>query len=197
MNGRPTGSPLNRGQLAHRDVVTEETNVSSLILSAELRDTIVQCLRTSLPDEGVGVLATRGVGSSLTAVRFYPGRNMDASPRRYTMDPADVLPALASMKREKTRLGAIVHSHPNTSPVPSRTDLVEAKFPGVLSLIVGFSPVVELRVWSLDYDADGVAVHFREVPVVCQDTNKRARLGFLKHAGHNRGMLRGPVKGSK
>ena len=84
------------------------------------------------------------------------------------MDPTDVLPALADMKREKTRLGAIVHSHPNTSPVPSRTDLVEAKFPGVLSLIVGLSPVVELRAWSLVYDGHGVAVRFEEVPVDCQ-----------------------------
>ena len=196
MNVRPAGSPPNRGQLALRGVVTQETNVSSLILSIEPRDTIVQHLRRSLPYEGVGVVATRGTGSPLTAVRFYPGRNLDASPRRYTMDPADVLPALATMKREKTRLGAIVHSHPNTSPVPSRTDLVEAKFPGVLSLIMGLSTVVELRAWSLDYDAHGVAVHFREIPVGCQGNSERARLGFLKRAGHSSGMLRGPVKGS-
>jgi proteasome lid subunit RPN8/RPN11 len=100
------------------------------------------------------------------------------------------------MKREQTRLGAIVHSHPNTSPVPSRTDLVKAKFPGVLSLIVGFSPVVELKAWRLVYDGHGVAVRFDEVPIVCEDTSARARLGFLKRAGHNRGRLRGHVKGS-
>ena len=58
-------------------------------------------------------LPRQRIGSSLTAVRFYPGRNMDRSPRRYTMDPADVVAALVDMKREKTRLGAIVHSHPN------------------------------------------------------------------------------------
>jgi proteasome lid subunit RPN8/RPN11 len=81
------------------------------------------------------------------------------------MDPADVMPALADMKRQKTRLGAIVHSHPNTSPVPSWTDLVEARFPGVLSLIVGLSPVVELRAWYLVYDGDGVAVGCDEVPI--------------------------------
>jgi proteasome lid subunit RPN8/RPN11 len=142
------------------------------------------------------VISTREIGSSLTAVRFYPGRNMDSSPQRYTMDPADVLAALAAMKREKTRLGAIVHSHPKTFPVPSRTDLVEAKLPGVLSLIVGFSPNVELRAWRLVYAGRGGAVRFDEVPVVCQDTVERERLGFLKRAVHNRGMLQGPMKGS-
>jgi proteasome lid subunit RPN8/RPN11 len=112
------------------------------------------------------------------------------------MDPADVLPAPVAMERDNTRLGAIVHSHPNTSPSASRTDLVEAKPPGVLSVIVGFSPTVDLRAWSLDYDGHGVTVRFDEVPVVCQDTSERARLGFLKRSGHNRDILRGPVKGS-
>ncbi len=196
MNGRPDGSRLDRGQLALADVVTKDTRVSSLILSTNRRDSILHDLWRCLPHEGVGVLATRGTGASLTAVPFYPGRNIDSSPRRYTMDPADVLPALAAIKREKTRLGAIVHSHPNTSPVPSRTDLVEARLPGVLSWIVGFSPMVERRAWRLIYDGHGVAVRFEEVPVVCQDTTTRARLGFLQRAVHNRDMLRGPVKGS-
>ena len=112
------------------------------------------------------------------------------------MDPADVLAALANMKREKTRLGVIVHSHPTTPPVPSRTDLVEANYPGVLSLIVGFSPVVALRAWRLVYDGHGVAVRFEEVPIICCGTAERSPLRFLKRAGHNRGMPRDPVKGS-
>jgi proteasome lid subunit RPN8/RPN11 len=196
MNDRPAGSPTISGQIVLRGVVSEETNVSSLILPTEQRDSIVQYLRRCLPHEGVGVLATRRKGSSLTAVRFYPGRNMDRSARRYTMDPADVLPALTDIKREKTRLGAIVHSHPHTSPVPSRTDLVEATIPGVLSLIVSFSPVVELLAWRLVYDGRGVPVRFVEVPVVCRDTSKRAWFGFLRRTDHNRGRLRHSVKGS-
>jgi proteasome lid subunit RPN8/RPN11 len=142
------------------------------------------------------VLATCGAGSSLTVACLNPGRNMDSSPRRYTMGPADVLPARAATERAKTRLGAIVQSHPNTSPIPSWSDLVEAQLPGVLSVNVGFSPTVDLRTWSLDYDGHGVAVRFDEVRVVCQDTSEGARLGFLKRSGHNRAMLRGPVKGS-
>jgi [CysO sulfur-carrier protein]-S-L-cysteine hydrolase len=83
------------------------------------------------------------------------------------MDADDVLVALANMKREKTRLGVIVHSHPFTPPFPSRTDLVEANYPGVVSLIVRFSPIVELRAWRLVYDRHGVAFHFDEIQLVC------------------------------
>jgi [CysO sulfur-carrier protein]-S-L-cysteine hydrolase len=163
MNHRPASGTINCSQFDFRGLANEDTRVSTLMLSAGLRETIVAFLRRCLPHEGVGLLAASRTGSSLIAVHFYPGRNMDSSPRRYTMDPTDVMSALADMKRRKTRLGAIVHSHPNTSPVPSFTDLVEARFPSVLSLIVGLSPVVELRAWYLVYDGGGVAVGCEEV----------------------------------
>ncbi len=166
MIDRSADSTINRGQFAFRGLARDVDRVSSLTLPTELGDSIVEYLRGCLPDEGVGVVGTSGTGSSLTAVHFYPGRNMDRSPRRYTMDAADVMVALVNMKRQKTRLGVIVHSHPTTPPVPSRTDLVEANYPGVLSLIVGFSPVVKLRAWRLVYDSHGVAVRFEEVPLV-------------------------------
>jgi [CysO sulfur-carrier protein]-S-L-cysteine hydrolase len=196
MNDRFAGSVINRGQYALGGLVRDDDRVSSLGFSTELRDSIVEYLRRCLPHEGVGVLATSGIDSMLTAVRFYPGRNIDRSSRRYTMDAADVLAALVNMEREKTRLGVIVHSHPTTPPVPSGTDLFEANYPGVLSLIVGFSPVVELRAWWLVYDSHGVAVRFDEVPLVCRGTTELPPLGFLNRAGHECGMPRDPVKGS-
>jgi [CysO sulfur-carrier protein]-S-L-cysteine hydrolase len=198
MSDSAAGSPKNWSQFALRSVVAEDMDVSALFLSTKLRDTIVQHLQRCLPEEGVGVLATRGTSSSRTAVRFYPGRNIDSSPRRYTMDPVDVLAALTDMKRERTRLGAIVHSHPHTPPVPSRTDLVEAACPGALSLIVGFSPVVELSAWRIVLDGNGVAVRVDEIPVVCGYTGEPAGIGFLQRAGHtiHRRTPRHPVKGT-
>jgi [CysO sulfur-carrier protein]-S-L-cysteine hydrolase len=188
MNVRSAGSTINRGQFALGRIARDDTRASSLTLSTELGDGIVEYLRRCLPDEGAGLVATSGSGSSLTAVRFYPGRNMDRSPRRYTMDAADVLAALVNMEREKTRLGVIVHSHPTTPPVPSRTDLVEANYPGVLSLIVGFSPVVELRAWRLICDNRGVAVRSEEVSLDYCSTAEKSPRGFLKRTGDNRGM---------
>jgi [CysO sulfur-carrier protein]-S-L-cysteine hydrolase len=196
MIDRSAGSTINRAQLALGGLARDDDHVNSLTLSTELADSIVEYLRGCLPDEGVGVVATSGFGSSMTAVRFYPGRNMDRSPRRYTMDAADVVAALVNMKREKTRLGVIVHSHPTTPPVPSRTDLVEASCPGVLSLIVGFSPVVELKTWRPVFGSRGVAVRFEEVTLIYSGTAERSPLRFMKRTGHKRGMPRDPVKGS-
>ena len=196
MNDRSACTATNCSELTFGGVVRGNTRVSSLTLSTELRDTIVEYLQRCLPYEGVGVLATSAVGSSLTAVRFYPGRSMDRSPRRYTMDAADVMAALVTMKRQKTRLGVIVHSHPTTPPVPSRTDLVEANSPGVLSLIVGFSPVVELRAWWLAYEGHGVAVRFEEVPLVCRGAAERSPRWRLQRSGHKRGTPLSPRKGS-
>ena len=165
MKARPAGSTITRSRVSFHDMEPEETDVRSLTLSRELRDTIVAYLQLCCPDEGVGLIAALRRGSALVAVRFYPGRNIDSSPQRYTMDPIDVMAALADMKRRETRLGAIVHSHPNTAPVPSRTDLIEAAFPGVLNLIVGLSPKIELRAWSFGYDDHGDVVGCEEVPI--------------------------------
>ena len=82
---------------------------------------------------------------------------------RYTMDPADVLSALSDMERRGARLGAIVHSHPQTPPMPSLTDLAEANFPGVLNLIVGFSPEIHTRAWKLIFNIDGIAIRGEEI----------------------------------
>ncbi len=73
---------------------------------------------------------------------------------------------------------AIVHSHPVTPPVPSASDLSEAAVPGVLSLIVGLSPAVDLRAWQLVFNEDGVAVHSKEVQIVGSCDGSRAVTGL-------------------
>jgi proteasome lid subunit RPN8/RPN11 len=124
---------------------------SALRLTAELQDTIVEHLQTSLPHEGCGLLAVhRETDGAALATRFYPGTNLDASPTRYTMDPVEVLAAFRDLDAHGWTLGAIVHSHPATPPTPSPTDLREAFYPEALMLIVSFaavSPVV--RAWRL------------------------------------------------
>jgi proteasome lid subunit RPN8/RPN11 len=119
-----------------------------LSLSSELVDAIVRHCVAALPNEGCGLLAGRREGASLVADRFYPGTNRLASPSRFAMDPAEVVAALTAIDRDGHRLAAIVHSHPTTEAVPSRTDLREAYYPEALLLIVslaGVSP--RLRAW--------------------------------------------------
>jgi proteasome lid subunit RPN8/RPN11 len=137
-----------------------------MIMPDNVRNDVVDHLRSCLPYEGVGLLATRAMERRLEAHCYYPGRNVDASPCRYTMDPADVQAALRDMARRKMRLLAIVHSHPDTPPVPSGSDLAEAEVPGVLSLIVRLSPQVELRAWQIVFSGSGSAVLSKEVQIV-------------------------------
>jgi proteasome lid subunit RPN8/RPN11 len=127
---------------------------------------MIEHLASCLPLEGVGLLSAGASDSGLRVRDFYPGRNSDASPRRYTMDPVDVRAALFEMQRRGTRLGAIVHSHPRTPPTLSATDLAEARYAGVLSVIVGFEPQCEVRAWSFEFGAEGTVVGFGEVQIV-------------------------------
>jgi [CysO sulfur-carrier protein]-S-L-cysteine hydrolase len=137
-----------------------------MFISASVQNDLVSYLQRCLPSEGVGLLATSTTAPRLVAHRFYPGRNVDASPHRFTMDPIDVLHALHDMQRRRMRLMAIVHSHPDTPPVPSARDLAEAEVPGALSLIVGLTPVVELRAWQFVFSDEGIAVGSNEVQIV-------------------------------
>src|SRR5918993_2616024 len=86
MNDRSAGSTIKRDQLVLGGLARDDDHVSSLTLSTELADSIIEYLRGCLPDEGVGVVATSGIGSCLAPGRLYPGPNMDRSTRGYTKD---------------------------------------------------------------------------------------------------------------
>ncbi len=124
-------------------------------------------LRTATPNEGVGLLA---VDSMLTADgtaiarRFYSGTNLDASPTRYTMNPAEVLTAIREIDANAMRLGAIVHSHLTSPATPSVTDLREAHYPDALMLIATFvTDPPAVHAWRIDRE-DGRQV-VRSIPI--------------------------------
>lgn len=121
------------------------------------------------PLEAVGLLAIEdgAAGTPARAVHFFAGTNIDASPTRYTMDPAEVVAALQQIEANGWRLGAIVHSHPATPAAPSETDLREAHYPDSLLLIVSLaqeSPV--LRAWRIVPAVGDAPGSPTEVPLV-------------------------------
>ena len=138
--------------------------VRALRIERALLAEIVDHLRTSLPQEGCGLLAVRqDEDGTSVATRFYPGTNLDASPTRYTMDPAEVLAVFRDLDANDWSLGAIVHSHPATPPAPSPTDLREAFYPEALMLIVSFaSDTAVIRAWRLSPSSSAPPV--TEVP---------------------------------
>jgi proteasome lid subunit RPN8/RPN11 len=145
---------LDIGVSEQRAILTTAKKLS--VREAAFRS-MIRFLETCLPIEGVGLISVVRTEMGLVGDHFYGGQNIDASATRYTMDPADVSTALRDMEQRGSWLGAIVHSHPRTSPEPSRADLDEARIPGVLHLIVGFEPILDVRAWRLVFDERGVA----------------------------------------
>lgn len=135
--------------MTYQTTMREPPVAPALYLRQELWDVVLDHLRACLPNEGVGLLSTRDTADGVQPVRFYPGKNLNESPSRFTMDPHDVLRACEDMDREGTRLGVIVHSHPTTAPEPSQTDQRELAMPGVVNLIVQMSPSVHARAWEI------------------------------------------------
>lgn len=156
-----TLDPVGSAKTMHPD--TRSPFCTELILPSAVATAMIDHLMACLPLEGVGLVSVTDDSQGWIADRYYAGRNLDASPTRFTMDPADVSTAVADMGRRKARLGAVAHSHPRTPPVPSRHDLAEATLPGALCLIVAFMPTVSLRGWQLTFNDVGVAVGAGEI----------------------------------
>ncbi|HLE51702.1 MAG TPA: M67 family metallopeptidase [Anaerolineales bacterium] len=83
------------------------------------------------PEEACGLVA--GLDSSSTAV--FPITNLLHSQVRFRMDPQEQLAAFKGIDDHDWTLLAIYHSHPQGPHGPSRSDIAETTYPGVISLI--------------------------------------------------------------
>ena len=82
----------------------------------EIRAQLVEHAREEAPNEACGLIAFRdGV-----AERYLPGENTLESPYRFELRPRD--PTDFFLEDEGYEL-AVFHSHPETAPRPSRTDV--------------------------------------------------------------------------
>ena len=113
-----------------------------------LADEMIAHARSELPNEACGIFGGTLDGELRT---FYPARNADASPYRYSVD-ADG-PAAHRARRSTTRgdeVAAIYHSHTMSPASPSRTDMELATWPEAAYLIVSLkSDPPEIRAWRL------------------------------------------------
>jgi proteasome lid subunit RPN8/RPN11 len=109
-------------------------------IRAELRAHAVE----EAPNECCGLVVLRdGV-----AVRYERGRNALASPYRYQLE---IDPAIWFLEDEGYEL-AVFHSHPETQPIPSRTDReLAGLWAGKPFLIYGLARD-ELRGWLIERD---------------------------------------------
>ena len=86
------------------------------MIPAEIRKELAAHARREAPNEACGLVAFRdGV-----AERYLPGENALSSPYRFELRPRD--PADFFLEDEGYQL-AVFHSHPESAPRPSRTDI--------------------------------------------------------------------------
>jgi [CysO sulfur-carrier protein]-S-L-cysteine hydrolase len=102
----------------------------------------------AFPNEACGLLA----GTAGTPAKFFPMRNLDASPVSYRLDPAEQLEVFDRIDAEEWDLLGIVHTHTHSEAYPSETDRKLAFYPEarylIMSLIDREHPV--LRAFRID-----------------------------------------------
>ncbi|HEV8339082.1 MAG TPA: M67 family metallopeptidase [bacterium] len=102
--------------------------------------------------ECCGILV--GLGDRVTSVIRVT--NVDYSPFTYTMDGDEVLRVQLEADRKGLEILGFYHSHLNSDPVPSRTDVRKASiaWPGAIHVIVSLKDArrPELRAFRIDED---------------------------------------------
>jgi proteasome lid subunit RPN8/RPN11 len=115
-----------------------------VVIPAEIRAELAEHARTEAPNEACGLIVLRDG----RAERYVRGRNTLASPYRYQLE---VDPETWFLEDEGYEL-AVFHSHPETQPRPSRTDVENVGLwmakPYVIYSLAGD----ELAAWTI---ADG------------------------------------------
>jgi proteasome lid subunit RPN8/RPN11 len=116
-----------------------------VVVPARLRDELHAHAAEEAPNECCGVVVIRDD----VAERYVRGRNKLASPYRYELE---IDPSVWFLEDEGYEL-AVFHSHPETEPVPSRTDReLAGLWAGRPFLIYGLK-LMKLRAWRVTRDA--------------------------------------------
>jgi proteasome lid subunit RPN8/RPN11 len=113
-----------------------------VVISPELRQELHEHARREAPNEACGLVAFRdGV-----AERYLPGENELASPYRFQLKPGN--PMDFFLEDEGYEL-AVFHSHPETAPRPSRTDLENIGLWSGRPYLIISAATGELRAWRI------------------------------------------------
>lgn len=121
---------------------------STVSLPRSLINQLLHHAQRSGSDEACGLIGAKGG----VPARCYPIANVAAAPQRlFSMDPTQQIAAMRTMREGGEELFAIYHSHPDSPPLPSATDLAQANYPDVLYLIISLQTrgVLEMRGFRL------------------------------------------------
>jgi [CysO sulfur-carrier protein]-S-L-cysteine hydrolase len=132
-------------------------------LTQRVIDELAAHAREEAPNECCGLLVGTGDLDNLITdvVRC---RNVEASPVRYQLDPAQHIAANRALRGTGRRVVGAYHSHPRSPADPSETDVRQAYYPEFVWLIVSLARAEspEVRAYRL---ANGNFVPEALVPV--------------------------------
>ncbi len=122
--------------------------MQSITLPRPLVNVMLHHAQLSPASEVCGLIGARdGI-----PIRCYQVANVAGEPGHlFQMDPREQIDAMRVMRERGESLFAIYHSHPDSPPAPSETDLKEAGYPDALYLIISLDTtgVLEMRGWRL------------------------------------------------
>ncbi len=106
-----------------------------------------------LPNECCGLLAGRlsedGGNGEVTA--HYPLVNELRSPTEFLSDSREMFAAVKDMRQKKIEVLAVYHSHPSSTPIPSKRDLERNFSSSVVNMIIGFADQnPDMQAWWLN-----------------------------------------------
>ena len=93
--------------------------METLRIPRRLAQEIIEHARRDAPNECCGILA----GDRGTVTQVYPTTNIDHSPVKYTIDPADMTRVFGETGKEGRDILAFYHSHTSIEAYPSVTDI--------------------------------------------------------------------------
>ena len=126
-------------------------------IPADLLDELVAHARDDVPNECCGMIAARD--GAFTA--HFRAHNEFESPMRFQIDSRDQIRITNEIEARGDEIGAIFHSHPNSEPRPSQTDVNLARWwPGVLWVICSLAEAeAVVRAFRIDgAEVEGVAL---------------------------------------
>ena len=113
-----------------------------MVIPEEIRQELATHAHAELPNEACGLVAFRdGV-----AERYLPGENALESPYRFELRPSD--PADFFLEDDGYEL-AVFHSHPESEPRPSRTDIANIGLWEGRPYLIMRADTGELRGWRI------------------------------------------------
>lgn len=140
----------------------QKQKLSTIMFTAEQHHILLEWATKGRPYEVCGIIGGKGNH----AQQIYQLPNIASDPRtRYLIDPKAFVSAYYEIERNGLEMIGVVHSHPTSLPIPSPTDIVEAAWPGIYYVIIGFEGnVASLRVWEI------YAGHAEETDVIIEDS---------------------------